>query len=141
MGGWPLEKGAKEAATARGLGARGRRGEALCVVCVNLGDSDPPICRPMAHPHRTPTSLAAPGLLLMCAPQGRAVGRCGFRAAPPRPRRRHRRDKEPGGLAPARPQGAPRLSRGGRRRSPVKRRAIHFYWEQGDGCRGAGGPG
>lgn len=77
---------------------------------VNIGDLRP------AHPqtdcpsHPTPTSLAAPRFLLICAPPVQAVGCCGFSAARPRPLRQRRGDKELCRLAPARPQGATRLS-------------------------------
>lgn len=41
---------------------------------VNIGDP-----RLIAHPHPTPTSLAAPRFLLMCTPRGHTAFGSGFR--------------------------------------------------------------
>lgn len=109
-----------------GLGLGADKWEALCIMCVNIGALRPAHSQTDCPSHPTPTSLAAPRFLLMCAPQGHAVGCCGFSAARPRPLRQHGGDKELRRLAPARPQGATGLSHGGRRKSPIKRWVIHF---------------
>lgn len=101
--------GEAETARALGPGVGGGKHFVLCV-CEYGG---PPTRPSASHPHRAPTSLAAPGVPLMCAPQGRAVGRCGLRAAPPRPR------APGGGTAETK---SPRPGRPARRGLPVCRR-------------------
>lgn len=81
-----------------------------------------------------PAPRTAPGLL-GGALAGHAVRCRGFRAA--RPRRR-RPDKGGGRPAPARPQGATRLSRGGSRKSPTERWAGPCCWELARWLLGAG---
>lgn len=84
------------------------------VLCVNIGDLRPAHaqtdCPSASQPHlsscpQVPFDVHSPGARSL--PQW-------IQAARPRPRQRHRQDKEHGRLVPARPQEATRLSLAGR---------------------------